>query len=69
MLRRDSSEELANTKSYRNHSYVQQPGSWADPAERANSGFADPLNLIQVMLAKGERRVFLRWFYLSPSVD
>ena len=48
---------------------MQQSGSWADPAERANSGFADPLNLIQVMLAKGERRVFLRWFYLSPSVD
>jgi len=48
---------------------VQQSGSWADPAERANSGFADPLNLIQVMLAKGERRVFLRWFYSPPSVD
>ena len=35
-------------------------GSWVGPAERANSEFADPLNLIQVILAKGTRRVFLR---------
>jgi len=39
---------------------VQQPGSWADPAERANLGFADPLNLIQVMLAKGRNVIKIK---------
>jgi hypothetical protein len=32
----------------------REMGSWVVPAERANSIFADPWNLIQVMLAKGE---------------
>jgi adenosyl cobinamide kinase/adenosyl cobinamide phosphate guanylyltransferase len=34
----------------------REMGSWVVPAERANSIFADPWNLIQVMLAKEAER-------------
>lgn len=62
-------ERRQYANSYRNLSWPQSSGSWVDPAERANSGFADPLNLLQTMLAKGLRRVLLCGLKLAPECE
>jgi hypothetical protein len=55
-------------KHYRNLWSLQGLGSWVGPAERANSAFADPWNLIQVMLAKETERGASQLAQLIPRM-